>query len=106
MKRFSPPGRRVSALVTGLAVAVAATVLGTPVASPHPDSPASGGGSHGSHPAALASDTASYSSLAAAFLAEPADPARAHAFRLGARRAGQLDSAIGVLEAALARDPK
>jgi tetratricopeptide (TPR) repeat protein len=103
MKRFPHHGRRISALVTGLAVAAAGTVLGTPVASPHPDSPASGAGSH--H-APSPSDTASVSSLAAAFLAEPADPARAHAFRLAARRAGHLDSAMAVLEAALARDPK
>src|SRR5688572_24214013 len=91
MKRITFFGGRRPA---GLAVATAVIALG--IADPASPSDA------GSAPAA---DPAAFASLATAFLEAPSDPARAHALRLAARSAGQLDSAIALFQAALTREP-
>ena len=100
MKRFTTLDRRRDlARTMGIAIAVLATALGSRDAHPTASEAAAPG-------AAAASEAPDLSALAAAFRDAPADPARAHAFRLAARAAGQLDSAIGLFEATLARDPK
>jgi tetratricopeptide (TPR) repeat protein len=83
----------------GLAIAVLALALRSLDAHPT-------GSEAAASEAARASGSPDLSTLAAAFRDAPSDPARAHAFRLAARHAGQLDSAIGLFEATLARDPK